>query len=61
MLLHLIGITVPLLPFGEVLENFIVLLKQLHALSIQLFGLAFDDGKDLLHLQVVKTAHVLNL
>ena len=58
MLLHPIGVVVLLLPFGEILANLLVLLKQLHSLSIQLIRLAFYDDGDLLHFWVVELARV---
>ena len=61
MLLHLISIIVLLFPFGEILMGLIVLLKQSHALNVQLIGLTFDNDRDLLHLWVVKLACVSSI
>ena len=59
MLLHFIGVLVPLLPFGEILVGLIILLERSHALSVQLIGLAFDDDQNFVHLWIVETVHVL--
>ena len=58
MLLHPIGIGVLMLLFGEMLAGLDILLKQLHALSVQLIGLAFDDDGDFFNLWIIEPASV---